>query len=137
MPCKHAQSSAPTYSVCGLKLYGGKPSHGTCVRCEHNTDRAWHEKQVQVMLTVGAPPIRPSIAPQTPVAAIPRAEWPMWAKGLAVLAKPEDKGIGDTVERLAKVAGAKSLVEFAKDKGLPDCGCADRKARWNQQYPMT
>ena len=57
MPCKNAQSTTPTLSVCGLGLYGGRPSHGTCVKCERNTDRQWHEKQVAVMLTVSARPV--------------------------------------------------------------------------------
>ena len=138
MPCKNATSATNYYSICGRGLHGGKPSHGTCVRCEHNTDRAWHEEQVRVMLTVNQQPIvvPPQAAPVT-ILPMPRDRWPLWAKGVALRATPEDTGIGDVVERLAIKSKAKNIVEFAKAMGLPDCGCADRKLRWNQEYPLT
>ena len=33
MTCPHITSTTREYNVCGLSLYGGKPSHGTCARC--------------------------------------------------------------------------------------------------------
>jgi hypothetical protein len=33
MTCLHIQSATREYNICGLGLYGGKPSHGTCNRC--------------------------------------------------------------------------------------------------------
>jgi len=36
MTCPHTTSTTREYNACGLGLYGGKPSHGTCSRCiEH------------------------------------------------------------------------------------------------------
>lgn len=86
------------------------------------------------------PKYDPNQALSTPVPAppqpVPRAEWPAWAKGLALLSKAEDAGIGDTVHRV--------IGDFASEKfslwhklifGTP-CQCAARQAQWNQQYPL-
>lgn len=134
MPCKHAQSATAIYSVCGLGLYGGKPSHGTCVRCEHNTDRAWHEKQVQVMLTIGATNARPSIAPQSPVQPVPRDKWPIGVKLIAEARKPGDTGVGDIVARKLGKTG-EAFKAFMKSIGI-DCGCQQRQEWLNQRYPL-
>ncbi len=136
MPCKNALSASETYSLCVLNLYGGKPSHGTCAQCEKCTDPEWHRQKVAEMLAKQPPPpVSSIVVPTVDILPVPKPQWPLWTATIALLATPEDAGIGDTVERLAKRAGAKSLVEWTKEHGLPDCGCADRKRRWNQQYP--
>lgn len=33
MTCPHITATTKEYNVCALKLYGGKPSHGTCKVC--------------------------------------------------------------------------------------------------------
>ncbi len=75
-----------------------------------------------------------------PKAGIPDAglpsEWPIWAKALKQLAKPEDKGIGDVVARMIgdeKSEAFKSwhLATFGKP-----CNCNGRQARWNLLYPL-
>jgi hypothetical protein len=33
MTCPYTTSKTREYNTCGLGLYGGKPSHGTCERC--------------------------------------------------------------------------------------------------------
>jgi hypothetical protein len=33
MTCPHTTSTTREYNACGLELYGGKPSHGTCAQC--------------------------------------------------------------------------------------------------------
>jgi hypothetical protein len=33
MTCPHTISTTREYNACGLGLYGGRPSHGTCARC--------------------------------------------------------------------------------------------------------
>ena len=33
MTCPHITATAREYNVCALGLYGGRPSHGTCLRC--------------------------------------------------------------------------------------------------------
>lgn len=33
MNCIYIKTTSREYNVCGLNLYGGKPSHGTCQAC--------------------------------------------------------------------------------------------------------
>jgi hypothetical protein len=33
MTCSHTTSTTREYNACGLGLYGGRPSQGTCTRC--------------------------------------------------------------------------------------------------------
>jgi len=33
MTCPHITASTKEYNACGLGMYGGKPSHGTCKVC--------------------------------------------------------------------------------------------------------
>ena len=130
MPCEHAQSTTNIFSVCGLKLHGGKPSHGTCVRCEHNTDPAWHANKIKEMLE--SQPKTVPIAPQTPIQPISRDKWPIGVKLIAEARKPGDTGVGDTVHRL--IPKADELIAWMKRIGI-DCGCADRRASLNQRFP--
>jgi hypothetical protein len=67
---------------------------------------------------------------------IPRDQWPLAVKGIALLARPEDRGIGDTVERMARLAGGKTLAQWYKELTGRDCGCANRKERLNRMYPL-
>ena len=47
----------------------------------------------------------------------------------------QSKGVGDTVEKITKATGVKAVVEaFSKATGI-DCGCDERKAKWNKKYP--
>jgi hypothetical protein len=111
---------------CALGLYGGRPSVGTCGVCREHDDGLGNRTR---------PPL-PEPAPAPPFQPVPRDQWPIWADSLAKLAVESDTGIGDVVERLARRTLAKSVVEFAKKMGLPDCGCADRRVRWNAEYPL-
>jgi len=44
----------------------------------------------------------------------------------------KSKGLGDTVEKITKAMGIKSLFDkFAKG----DCGCNERKEKLNQKFP--
>ena len=43
----------------------------------------------------------------------------------------KSKGLGDTVEKITKATGIKSL--FEKIKG--DCGCEKRKENLNKKFP--
>ena len=67
---------------------------------------------------------------------LPRDDWPFWAKALALLAKPGDKGIGDTVYRTigserSEVFEAWHLKTFGHR-----CGCSSRREGWNADYPL-
>lgn len=68
--------------------------------------------------------------------AIPRNQWPLTVKGIAMLAMSEDRGVGDIVERMAKIAGGKTLAQWYKELTGNDCGCANRKERLNRMYPL-
>jgi hypothetical protein len=46
------------------------------------------------------------------------------------------KGLGDSVEKLTKATGVKSLMSFAAHvAGNNDCGCNKRRDWLNQQFP--
>lgn len=48
----------------------------------------------------------------------------------------KSEGLGDTIGKLTKVVGIKSLAELAaKAVGYQDCGCDKRKAWLNKQFP--
>lgn len=103
--------------------HGERPSPGTCMK----------------ICLLREKPVAGSDKPNRcaePVRAVPRDKWPTWAASLANLAISGDAGVGDVVERLARRSGVKITVEFLKSIGIPDCGCADRRARWNAQYPL-
>lgn len=58
---------------------------------------------------------------------------PNWTRLVRLLRKPSDKGVGDTVERIATKFGGKRFKLWAKRIGIP-CGCARRKNEWNARY---
>lgn len=71
-----------------------------------------------------------------PVKVTPSVEWPIWAKTLKAMAKPEDKGIGDVVYRMigdekSEAFEAWHLATFGKP-----CDCTARRERWNRLYPL-
>ncbi len=72
----------------------------------------------------------------TAVKPIPRDQWPLWAKGLAKFAAPEDKGIGDVA---ARMIGAENSAKFKAwhlaTFGRP-CGCNGRRHGLNIKYPL-
>lgn len=80
-------------------------------------------------------PSKPNPTPAKEIKPIPRDQWPAWAKLIALAAKPEDIGVGDTVERtIGKANSAAFKTWFLAAFGRP-CGCATRQAAWNATYP--
>ncbi len=73
-----------------------------------------------------------SIFPQS----IPRDQWPIWAKALAMIAKPDDKGIGDVVARTIGAENSEAFKKWYKATTGKDCGCTGRQRRWNIEYPL-
>ncbi len=67
---------------------------------------------------------------------IPREDWPIWAKALAMLAKPEDKGIGDIVARTIGAENSEAFKKWFKATTGKDCGCTGRQRRLNIEYPL-
>ena len=48
----------------------------------------------------------------------------------------KSRGLGDSIEKITKVTGLKTLTEVATQAvGLKDCGCDKRKAWLNKQFP--
>lgn len=67
---------------------------------------------------------------------VPRNDWPLWAKAMALLAKPEDVGIGDVIARtIGPVGGDKFKAWYAATFNR-SCGCAERQESFNIQYPL-
>ena len=48
----------------------------------------------------------------------------------------KSKGLGDSIEKITKATGLKSLTDIASTAmGYTDCGCNKRKAWLNKQFP--
>lgn len=63
-----------------------------------------------------------------------RSGWPMWATMVAVARTTEDRGVGDTVKRIASIVGAERFEQIAANLGMP-CHCTKRQSKWNKMYP--
>jgi hypothetical protein len=57
-----------------------------------------------------------------------------WVPLVKAFSAPEDKGIGDTIQRYAAMLGGEQFKQWAKDHGIP-CGCTERQAEWNERWP--
>ena len=48
----------------------------------------------------------------------------------------KSKGLGDTIEKITKATGIKSLVQMGtRAVGKKDCGCNKRKQNLNRMFP--
>lgn len=57
-----------------------------------------------------------------------------WVRLVKMLRKPEDKGVGDTVQRIAAKFGGERFKAWSKKLGMP-CGCTERQEEWNRIWP--
>lgn len=57
-----------------------------------------------------------------------------WLRFVKMLRKPEDKGVGDTVQRIAAKFGGERFKQWSNRIGIP-CGCVERQAEWNRIWP--
>ena len=48
--------------------------------------------------------------------------------------RKDDKGLGDTVERVTKATGIKKAVDYVSKKTGKDCGCSKRKEYLNERF---
>lgn len=64
----------------------------------------------------------------------PPKRWPLWATLVRVCKFETDKGVGDTIHRIASEIGAERFKTWAEQCGIP-CGCTERQAKWNELYP--
>ena len=48
----------------------------------------------------------------------------------------QSKGLGDSIEKVTKTTGLKSLMDIAMNGfGVKDCGCTKRKTWLNNRFP--
>lgn len=67
---------------------------------------------------------------------IPYTEWPLWAKVMKkTLGRPEDRGIGGTVERLIGNDSSEKFKAWYRVTFNVECGCQGRKDRLDANYP--
>jgi hypothetical protein len=59
---------------------------------------------------------------------------PLLARRIAALRRPEDAGIGDTLNRIFSKFGGSQFKWFFEAIGI-DCGCDDRQSVLNAWYP--
>lgn len=105
--------------TCGEGLHGGTPSLTDCGACPRRRQLVRR---------------RPGFAK---AARLDRSKWPKLARAVAWLRRPEDIGVGDTVARLAAVAGGDTLADWYQRIVGADCGCRNRQAGLNHRYPYT
>ena len=67
-------------------------------------------------------------------ASMPYNSWPLWAKSLAGLRTPEDRGVGDTVERIIGPDNGEKLKAWYFKTFKRLCGCDGRKSEFNIKY---
>jgi hypothetical protein len=79
----------------------------------------------------------PPVTGMTPISkAILHEQWPLAFQLLAKAAKPQDKGLGDIIERVVgPIGGLKFKLWFKRITGR-DCGCGARMEKLNALYPL-
>lgn len=63
-----------------------------------------------------------------------RDDPPAWVIALRRLRNPSDRGVGDTVQRVAAWMGGELFKKLAAKLGIP-CGCTQRQGEWNARWP--
>lgn len=71
-------------------------------------------------------------APSPAAPALPRSAWPWSVKAIALLAKPDDRGVGDTLARL--LIGGETLAAAWQRLTGKECGCDGRIDSLNTRY---
>ncbi len=74
--------------------------------------------------------VRTASKPEQPADKSP----PFYIRMLTLLRSTEDKGPGDTAQRLLAEIGGERFKTLAKQIGIP-CGCARRQEEWNTRWP--
>ncbi len=64
-----------------------------------------------------------------------QSRWPLRMCSIARLRQPEDRGPGDTLARVTEKRGGALFKRVFKAVTGKDCGCTDRQARMNRDYP--
>ncbi len=77
----------------------------------------------------------PPPPPPAPLPAVPRGEWPAWARAVSWLRRPGEAGAGDTLRRLIAGVGGEKWKAWYKRRTGQDCGCEARRRAMNEKYP--
>jgi hypothetical protein len=67
--------------------------------------------------------------------AVPKEDWPLWARAVARLKKDVDAGVGDTIERVIGKTSSEAFKKWFKAITGHDCGCTQRKEYFNERFP--
>lgn len=70
-----------------------------------------------------------------PLQAVPRKDWPAWAKGIALLRNKADEGVGSTVQRVIGDTASGAFKAWYRAIFGQDCGCGGRRTLWDTMYP--
>jgi hypothetical protein len=77
--------------------------------------------------------VRPGSASPPP----PKPEsWPLLLRPMKLLAAPEDRGLGDIVERTVGPIGGDAFKAWHQTLFGRSCGCVERREAWNVRYPL-
>lgn len=98
--------------TCAIGRFGGQPWIGNCRSCPENSDAVASMIEIQ---------------PQP---------WPVLMLPLKLLAKPEDKGLGDIVARTIGPLGGDAFKVWYQALFGQSCGCDARQEVWNQKWPL-
>lgn len=63
-------------------------------------------------------------------------DWPVLLRPMKLLAQPQDKGLGDIVERTIGPVGGDAYKLWYKVTFGKTCGCTKRKDNLNERYPL-
>jgi len=90
---------------------------------------------------IGTLPDPPRPEPAAVSVAIPRDQWQLRIKAIAMFRREGDKGVGDTIAnnlnrfRMFKGMGASDAFKLVMKKVGINCGCEDRQRALNARYP--
>lgn len=69
-------------------------------------------------------------------AEVARPDWPLWAKALALAARPGETGLGDVIARVVGPVGGDAFKAWYEGVFHRSCGCQERQESLNAQYPL-
>lgn len=61
---------------------------------------------------------------------------PLWVAAVSRLKKEGDRGVGDTVQRVASWLGGELFKKWSQKLGIP-CNCTRRQQEWNERWPYS
>ena len=91
--------------------------------CAHPDDYFKHAEKMPPRLAAKSEPPSP----------VPRDQWPRWVNAVVAVSNETDKGVGDTIHRVAGLIG-EAFIASLKLVGM-NCGCERRRDELNIQYP--